>query len=190
MGRVLSANSPAVLAPAAQVAARGLGARSRPPVQRSTSDRWGRGEGGRVLSASHPDVLMSFAVGAPQTRLYAPRCIWAPMRCHPLEKSTSDGVWKRKKGGTGLSAIGCSRASLRQRPVAFGGATGSPASRGARRSLDRYHPLQRSSSDGWKKGTGYFFSQTCLSADNYAGWEKKLPVPFFEAGATACADRS
>src|SRR2546427_9016796 len=26
-----------------------------------------------------------FAVEAPQTRLYAPRCIWAPMRCHPLD---------------------------------------------------------------------------------------------------------
>src|SRR5437667_12767494 len=34
---------------------------------------------------AEPSAAGRFAVEAPQTRLYAPRCIWAPMLRHPLD---------------------------------------------------------------------------------------------------------
>src|SRR5437870_11422949 len=60
-------------------------------------------------------------------------------------------VWKRKKVGRVLSAIGCCCAALRH----------GQASRGARRSLDRCHPLDDQPPTGGKRGRG-----RVLSANN------------------------
>jgi hypothetical protein len=46
-------------------------------------------------SSGHPFALRDAtgrnAVAAPQTQLYALRCIRAPMRCHPLDSMRADG---------------------------------------------------------------------------------------------------
>src|SRR5216684_2811475 len=53
----------------------------------------------RVLPPHSPAQLGVSAVEAPQTRLYALRCIWAPMRCHPLDPMSPGGGGVTPEGG-------------------------------------------------------------------------------------------